>query len=506
MKNYTRNVRLNWYILTFGMVIAVVMFIPMNTIIKKLRQDEQKKVELWAAAVNNKAELIKRTQDFYQKASQSEQTRLQQFIDAYKIIMSQSEDADLSSPKLRFYTKIIMDNKTIPVIITDEFNNITLSQNVDIPQEQTVLTGDLLRKFSRNKPFEYEVYGMKFKLYYTSSLVYSDLKDMLDDLTNSLLNEVAENYVFVPVIVTDSAKEYIYISGNIPADRFSKENLKNTIDYMTKDNTPIKISMYDNKTGYIYYKRSPELTVLKYYPFLYAFILILMALLLFQIFRTMKISEQNSVWIGMSKETAHQLGTPISSLMGWTELLRMNPENEQACKEIDKDIARLNLITQRFSQIGSAVDLKQQDITLIIYNAVSYLQLRIPKKVNFVINVPLNHPLMLPLNKPLFEWTVENLIKNAVDAMEGSGTITIDLEEKSSHVHLDITDTGKGMERNQFKQIFRPGYTTKKRGWGLGRSLVKRIIEEYHKGKIYVKNSAPNEGTTFRIELYKSGK
>lgn len=503
MKRFQFNSRTVWWILLGCMSIAFVLFIPMNSIIKNLRQDEMRKVELWAKAINSKSDLVKHTQKFYEKLSENENVRLQQFIEAYRIIMSQNLDADLNSPRLSFYTKIIMDNKSIPVIITDEFNNITFCQNIVIDKSQAVLSGDLLKKFSQNKPFEYEVYGMKFKLYYTQSEAYTNMKKVLDDLGNALLDEITENTILIPVILTDSSHRIIYASGNIPINKLSSKNIAKTIKNMTKDATPIKISMIDGHIGYIYYKKSSTITLLKYYPLLYFFVLLIAVILFFMVFRTIKIAEQNNVWIGMGKETAHQLGTPISSLIAWTELLKINPDNEGTCKEIDKDIQRLNTISQRFSQIGSTPDLKSQDIIILLFNTMTYTQLRIPKKVIICPDIPLYEPIIVPLNKHLFEWTIENLIKNSVDAMEGNGTITISLRDMGSHLHLDITDTGKGIYRKQFKRIFKPGFTTKKRGWGMGLSLVKRIVEEYHKGKIYVKSSSINIGTIIRIELPK---
>jgi len=503
MKNLRSYPRIVWWILLGCSIIAFVLFIPMNTIIKKFRKDEMQKVELWAKAISNKSDLVQHTQEFYNKVTEDEQDRLQQFIEAYKIIMSQSLDADLNSPQLSFYTKIIMDNKTIPVIITDEFNNITFTQNINLEKNQTVLAGDLLKKFTQRKPFEYEVYGMKFKLYYTTSEAYTNMKKVLDELGNNLLDEITENTILIPVILTDSTHTTIFACGNIPLNKLSNEKKAKTIEDMISQSQPIKISMVNGRTGYVYYKKSPTITLLKYYPLLYFFVLMIAVVMFFMIFRTIKESEQNKVWVGLGKETAHQLGTPISSLMAWIELLKMNPDNQEACKEMDKDIRKLNVVSQRFSQIGSKPDLKPQDITILIYNIVSYMQMRIPKKVIIKVDIPLTEPIVLPINKPLLEWTIENLIKNAVDAMEGNGTITISLKDMGSHIHLDISDTGKGMFFRQYSKIFKPGFTTKKRGWGMGLSLVKRIIEEYHSGKIYVKNSIINVGTTFRIELNK---
>ncbi|MCH3924319.1 MAG: HAMP domain-containing histidine kinase [Bacteroidales bacterium] len=503
MNKYIKNPRIRWYILIFGFCIVFLSFFQINKMISQLRREEQKKVELWAKAISRKAEIVKHTKEFYDKMTQDENVKLQQFVEAYKVIMSQPVDADLTCSKLNFYSKIIVDNKTIPVIITDEFNNIQLSQNVVIPKNQHVLVGKLYKEFSKNKPFEYSVYGMKFKLYYTESKAYSDIKNVLEDFTNSFLSEITDNTVFVPVIITDTSKTHILAYGNINKNKLTKENISSTIASMEKFNNPIRISLPNKQNGLIFFERSKMITLLQYYPILYILLFILFGYLFFQIFKAMKASEQNSVWVGMSKETAHQLGTPISSLVAWVEYLKMNPENESICKEITKDIKRLDMIAQRFSQIGSNPTLKNQDLIAVIDSAIAYLSLRTPKNVKFDIRIPQDRAIIIPLNQSLLEWTFENLSKNAIDAMEGQGKITIEMEEDEQQVYIDVTDTGKGLSKKQFKQIFQPGYTTKTRGWGLGLSLVKRIIEEYHKGKIYVKQSYLGKGTTFRIVLNK---
>ncbi|MBQ7984140.1 MAG: ATP-binding protein [Bacteroidales bacterium] len=503
MKKFLKNPRTGWYILSAGFVIILLLFIPMTKMISRLRIEEQKKVELWANAVSHKAAIVDKTEKFYGNVTQNEKVRLQQFIEAYKIIMSQPEDVDLSSPKLRFYTNIIMDNKSIPVIITDEFNNIVFSQNVNIDKNQSVLVGDLYKRFSQNPPYEYEVYGMKFRLYYTESVIYSDLRSVLNDVSDYVLTDITDNTVFVPVLITDSSQTKILAFGNITKDKVSPQNAAVTIEEMKNANTPIRISLPEGKYGYILYEKSATLTILKYYPLLYIVLLVLAGALFFKVYQTIKVSQQNSLWVGMSKETAHQLGTPISSLIAWIELLKMKPENSETCREMAKDVDRLNLIADRFSQIGSVPELKMHDIVEVIDNTVAYMTVRSPKKVVFTLDIPQDVKILIPMNKSLIEWTFENIIKNAVDAMEGNGNITIKLEDKQSHIHLDIQDTGKGMMKKQFKQVFQPGYTTKKRGWGLGLSLVRRIIEEYHNGRIYVKNSVVGKGTTFRIELPK---
>jgi two-component sensor histidine kinase len=504
MNKYIKNPRLRWYLLIIGFTIVFLSFFEINKIIAQLRKEEQVKVELWAKAISRKAEIVEHTKRFYDKITEDEHVKLQQFIEAYKIIMSQPVNADLTCSKLNFYSKIIVDNKTIPVIITDEFNNIQFSQNVDMPKGQHVLVGSLYKTFSKNKPLEFNVYGMKFKLYYTESKAYTDIRNVLDDFTNSFLSEVTDNTVFLPVIITDTNKENVLAYGNIEKSKLSKRNLPQTIASMEKFNAPISISLPNKQNGLIFFQRSRIITLLQYYPLIYILLFILFGYLFFQIFKAMKASEQNSVWVGMSKETAHQLGTPISSLMAWVEYLKMNKENEDICKEISKDIKRLNTITQRFSQIGSNPTLKNEDLISVIDNSIAYLSTRSPKNVKFDIRIPQDREIIIPINQALLEWTFENLSKNAIDAMEGSGKITIEMEEDEQMVYIDVTDTGKGIPKNQFKKIFMPGYTTKKRGWGLGLSLVKRIVEEYHKGKIYVKQSTLGKGTTFCIELKKA--
>jgi signal transduction histidine kinase len=233
--------------------------------------------------------------------------------------------------------------------------------------------------------------------------------------------------------------------------------------------------------------------------FVVAALIILIAYLLFSSARR---SEQNQVWAGMAKETAHQLGTPLSSLMGWIELLKMQEEPFVGTHEMEKDIERLQIVADRFSKIGSVPVLEPADINFLIRDTMDYLQKRFSKKFDFEINLP-EGELIIPLIPSLFRWVLENLTKNAIDAMGDKGKITLDLIDDGDHIHLDLSDTGKGIPKSKLKMVFNPGYTSKKRGWGLGLSLAKRIIEDYHKGKIFVKSSIVGQGTTFRITLKK---
>lgn len=262
----------------------------------------------------------------------------------------------------------------------------------------------------------------------------------------------------------------------------------------------IEISIDDTTKQYIYYEDSILLKRLSYYPYVQLFVMIVIALILYLAVVYTKRAEQNKVWVGLSKETAHQLGTPISSLMAWTQLLESYGIDKEVAIEMDKDVNRLSVIADRFSKIGSKPELHLEYINDTVSKSLDYMKSRISGKIN--INMELtNDDYGVMLSLSLFEWVMENLTKNAVDAMDGAGTITITTGKEKDKVFVEIKDTGKGISRKNFKNVFNPGFTTKKRGWGLGLTLVKRIIEEYHNGKIFVKDSEIGVGTTFRFEL-----
>ncbi|MBT8296399.1 MAG: HAMP domain-containing histidine kinase, partial [Gramella sp.] len=254
---------------------------------------------------------------------------------------------------------------------------------------------------------------------------------------------------------------------------------------------------------YLYYGNSPALNKLKYYPIGLTLIGFLFIGVVYFFYTTTKNSEQNKLWAGMAKETAHQIGTPLSSLIGWTEILKSENVNPSYVVEMEKDIDRLRTITERFSKIGSSPNLQQTDIVAATRESFNYLKTRSSKLIDFNIKTP-RQPIYVMLNEQLYSWTIENLVKNAIDAMRGKGELLIEIKHDIKQAHIYITDTGKGIDKNKFKLIFDPGQTTKKRGWGLGLSLAKRIIEEYHKGKIKVARSEINKGSTFQISLKKT--
>jgi signal transduction histidine kinase len=329
------------------------------------------------------------------------------------------------------------------------------------------------------------------------------------EATRLLLNDEYSDFIFdiieknenIPVIIVDDRDRYISARNfNEPKTNIDKyyerqiQRLKNT-------NPPIEITLDENTKQYIYYDNSNILKTLEFFPYIQLSFIALFLLLVIWALSTDKRAEQDKLWAGLSKETAHQLGTPISSLMAWNEILKTRIGEDTICTEIDKDIIRLKTITERFSKIGSVPELTSQNISKLTQRAVNYMLNRTSKKITYSVEDSTSENICL-ISPPLFEWVIENLCKNAIDAMEGKeGNIDFELFNQEDTLIIEITDSGRGIERSKFKSIFEPGYTTKQRGWGLGLSLAKRIIEEYHHGKIFVKGSELGLGTTFRIEI-----
>jgi len=319
--------------------------------------------------------------------------------------------------------------------------------------------------------------------------------------------EVLRNNTTIPVILVDE-NDSILAHRNLDSVRIanSSEYPAKVLAKMKEGHDPIVIELYDGNKNLIYYKDSHLLTQLQYYPIVQLGIIFLFILVSYFAFSTSRRAEQNQVWLGMSKETAHQLGTPISSLLAWIEILKENNEHPELISELQKDIKRLEKITARFSKIGSEPVLTENNLHEIIISSVNYIKARASKKVNFTLDFDIEKECLVPINQELFEWVIENICKNAIDAMEGRGNITISISESIKNTIIDISDTGKGIAKSKHKTIFQPGFTTKERGWGLGLSLSKRIIEQYHRGKIFLKSSEINQGSTFRIILKKQFK
>ncbi len=305
-----------------------------------------------------------------------------------------------------------------------------------------------------------------------------------------------------PMILTNSENKIINsnnIDEEVQADSIALSNLLKTLK---TENEPIKMELSENNYQLLYYGNSSLLNKLKYYPIALLLIIILFGAVVYNFYRATKMATQNKLWAGMAKETAHQIGTPLSSLIGWLELLKMENIEESTLSEIEKDINRLQTITDRFSKIGSEPILEKKDFIEETLNSIEYLKSRTSKQVVFTIKVP-KEPIYIELNPALHSWTIENLVKNAIDAMKGKGKLDITIEESNNIVKLRIKDSGKGIPKNQFNKVFEPGFTTKKRGWGLGLSLTKRIVQEYHKGRIKVAQSEIGKGTTMQLSFKK---
>lgn len=327
----------------------------------------------------------------------------------------------------------------------------------------------------------------------------SELATMDTDCDVKFVQSVITRNTTIPVILTGDSLTDILSYRNIDLENTDSGQLKQMAKEFAAINDPIEIDLGNGEKQYICYGESKLLKNLSYYPIVYIVVFLLYALLLTVVLIALKRAEQNRVWIGLTKETAHQLGTPISSLLAWTEILKSRYPEDDMLPEMEHDVQRLRTIAERFSQVGSKQELALSDLNAVTKKAFDYMRARISKKINMEFSA--TGDIQVMLNAPLFEWVMENLCKNAVDAMENDGTIRVQVRQNGNCAVIDISDTGKGLPIKNYKRIFYPGFTTKKRGWGLGLSLAKRIIEEYHHGKIYIKHSEIGKGTTFRIEL-----
>ena len=318
-----------------------------------------------------------------------------------------------------------------------------------------------------------------------------------------LVDDLISNNNNIPFIITNEKLELI--SAHLIPDRIldHPDLLRRQIEHFTEENTPLQVRFWwtDNHYHIIFYGQSSLLKALYYYPYIQLMVIVVFVLLVFIAFRSSKQDEQNRVWIGLAKETAHQLGTPTSSLLGWIEYLRSQPIDQTAVEEMNKDLTHLMKIVDRFSKIGSETPLTPANINEVVGGSVLYFRKRIPRNVTLDYNGLAMAPVEANINTALFEWVVENLMKNALDALQGHGAIEVHISSNEKSVMIDVKDTGKGIAKGNWKRIFEPGFTTKTRGWGLGLSLSRRIIEEYHKGKIFVLDSEIGKGTTFRILL-----
>ena len=356
-------------------------------------------------------------------------------------------------------------------------------------------TYTFFQKFKKAERAKMEIHGEAIKELRTVSI--EELDQNISELPLKIISRTKD----IPFILVDADGN---IKGSNNLDTIKEkdpEYLKKQLAIMKSQNQPILVE-YLGKTDYIYYRNSDLLDKLTYYPLAFLLILVLFLAVIYLFYSSNKAAETNKLWTGMAKETAHQIGTPLSSLLGWIAILKIQKVDETYINEIEKDVQRLNAIANRFSKIGSVPELKKENIVLITKQAFDYLESRSSKQISFSFSSS-DEDIQTKLNAELFGWVIENLIKNAIDAMLKKGELTLSIESFGKKVKINISDTGKGMPKKMFKQIFKPGFTTKKRGWGLGLSLSKRIVEDYHNGKILVKKSEIDKGTTFQILLDK---
>ena len=355
-----------------------------------------------------------------------------------------------------------------------------------------LVSHSLVRDLEREERNKMEVFAEAYRTFNNA--------DENTDL--SLVLEVISSNNTIPVVILDKNDNITsFLNLEIPKQD-TLRYLKQYVDAMRDNGNSIRLYHEDgNQDSYteVCYGESVLINRLTIFPYIQLGVVLIFVLIAIFALLSFKKTEQNRVWVGLSKETAHQLGTPISSLIAWIELLK-DKYSDALILEMEKDVNRLQMIAERFSKIGSMPAPVQEDMVMVLDRVVAYMERRTPNSVQFVKNFP-DPPLNAAVNASLFEWVIENLCKNAVDAMDGQGTLTINLFREGDVVAIEVTDTGKGISKNLYKSVFNPGFTTKKRGWGLGLSLAKRIVEEYHNGKIYVKKSEPGNGTTFRIEL-----
>lgn len=500
----------SWKIIlaAFASVIVLSSFWYLNSLTSKISEEETQRVKLWAEATRKKAIYVKWSNDLFVKIRREERKKVEVWAEATKRIITTESDNDRN-----FYLEVISSNTTIPVILTDNKKNIGNWKNIEgVNDGNNILTlksaekEKLLKAFAEMQkqnpiiiPYDKLDLSKHTKLFFSNSNIYNELKSHVEQLVSTFINDVVKNSVSVPVIVTDIKNTKVQFFGNLENHKIlSKDELIAKAKEMDKRTEPLTIDLGNGNINIIHYENSPIITQLKWFPYIQLGIITLYLMVAYFLFSTYRKAEQNQVWLGMAKETAHQLGTPLSSLYGWTELLKEKGMNYEA-EEIEKDVLRLELVTERFSKIGSSPELKDFNLKIAIKHVIDYMSIRLPRKIK--IEFMSDENIAAKINKPLFEWVIENLIKNAADAITtAEGIISIKLFSEGNIAVIEVEDNGKGIDKTFAKSIFKPGFTTKKRGWGLGLSLAKRIIEYYHKGKFFLKYSEPGK-TIFRIEM-----
>jgi len=496
-----------WKIFLSLMVLIVIALslAVSNSFVAKIGEREKSKAKQWVEAIKKKGELVQLSNAIFSELKRKEKQKIDLVVEAQKILLTKS---DLSKNQdVEFSLSIIQSNTEIPVVLLTDENNVMQYRNMD-----SLFRG--ISSFSEkdsiclSKASEWENIGQYrvieyldgefLKFVFGNSFELERLQRESALLISSFNNEIKDNKALIPVMLWDVSSDSLEAS-NLD---FNEADSKLLREEWKLDNTPL---VFDFGTGKkeLYFSDSDELIYLQWIPSIQFLVLAMLILLGYFIFSTYRKAEQKRVWAGMAKETAHQLGTPLSSLMGWQAHLESLKVDPMVTTEMKKDLVRLERITDRFSKIGSEAKLEQKDISGTIENNLDYLRARLSNKVELIFHSDLEPTDSVDHNASLIDWVVENLCKNAVDAMQGDGKLEVKIYNQKTNIAIDFIDSGKGISAKDQKAIFEPGFSTKKRGWGLGLALVKRIIEEHHSGKVFVASSKIGYGTTFRILLPK---
>ena len=539
MNLYSRKQKWKYALAFIALIIVAGTIWYASYIASKVQLEERQKIKLWSQAIKKKADLVKLTNQSFSALSEKETENVELWASATLSIGKENSDYEFAFGIIEKNVDTTYRKDNIPLLLTDENSSylsaVNISEINEYEKKEKALNkkvdefsnqadagfsgaNELLAielkkletiKFQkdsfvnncisswgeRNEPIEIAFAKNKSqKVYYDYSKAFYELQRKRDSLVKSFEQDLTSNSAMVPVVFADAETEEI-IATNVSKGLISKR-----IKQMKYENEPINIDLGDGRIGIIYFQESLTLKQLRFFPYIMLGVIAAFLLVAYLLFSTFRRAEQNQVWVGMAKETAHQLGTPLSSLMALQEILKAQGVQEDAIAEMNKDIHRLETITERFSKIGSDNLLTEEEVNNVIIQNINYLKTRISKKVDIEILNQYNE-LKVKLNKALFDWVIENLTKNAVDSMQGEGKLIISTGIENEQVYIDISDTGKGISSNNTKAVFEPGFTTKQRGWGLGLSLAKRIIEDHHNGKIFIKDTELNKGTTFRITL-----
>ena len=513
MNLYSKKQKWKIALLISALVLICFSLIYSNYLVNNLSKREKIPVKQWTETLQKKAELITLTNKTFEELKNAERENMKLWAKATEELV---KPFDLNSNvDYTFYIEIIQNNKNIPVILMDKDSSILNYLNIydhnldsiklnDPAHSKEIIESILLQKVVdwsvTHEPIVVDIDSyQKQYVFYSDSRKIQELVEQRNKLLEGFNREIIDNPNLVPVLFIDQADFTVIASNLDPSELDTPEKVNAKMREFMTENDGIPVSI-DDREGVVFYKNSKELKYLKYFPVVQIIMISLFILIAYLAFSVFKKAEQNQVWAGMSKETAHQLGTPISSLMAWIQLLEANGTDPELLSELEKDVNRLNTIADRFSKIGSETQLEELNLCENIQTIIDYLDKRSSDKI--VFKSDFQEPKMPVRFSPvLFEWVIENICKNAIDAMEGQGEIEVKIFRKMDDILIDISDTGKGIPQSKLKTVFNPGFTTKKRGWGLGLSLVKRIVEEYHKGKVFVLKSEKDVGTTFRIIL-----